>query len=374
VGVPLWGRRLRVKPSSNVPAEFPPPAELPPDDLPPDAPPPTDLPPSEPPPTEPPPTEPPPPTDSVSPPQPQPPAFTPKRTLPTAHTWTEVQAGLAHLQPGDRLPCSGVVLPGFARIVRKLTAPAEVVFDSTCRSSPGTKTYAPSIFVDVAKLRLVAKGMVITNPKVGAGLQIGGLQDAVIDGFDIRDCATDAMRGFPTSAPITDSYIRCGVRDWALVKSLDDHAEDGTGLHGCNLENSGQATFHLDRNTVVLTTPGSKIGGALLELGSSRQAWAPTGNRLWLQAANLLQDAQTQTAGNGLNVWGYLGALDVLWLGASGLHGFALHSSPYGGTFAGPVRVKAGSAVNCCLNPRYRGQSPWMTKGGVQYPNRAAVT
>lgn len=297
--------------------------------------------------------------------QPEPPAFTPKRTLPAATTYAELTTAIAALQPGDRLPAAGVTIPASATFSKKLTAAAEIVFDSTCKFAAGKGLRYPSIYINgAAYLRLICDGALVENPTEGDGIDIVAADHCVLDGWDVRSCATAAMSMRSTDGPITNNYVRATVRDWALVPSLDDHAEKGTGLHGLLVENSHTA-YRIDNNTFVLTTPGSKMGGSLLEVGTSQQALAPTGNQAWLSAANLLQDAVTQTAGNALNLWGYIGTLDVVSVTASGLHGYAVHSAP--SASYGAVGVDTGSGVNCCLNPRYAGQSPWMSNGGVKY-------
>lgn len=299
-------------------------------------------------------------------PQPQPPAFTPKRTRPAATTWAELQAALKVLQPGDRLPCHGVVFPSEAVFAKRLSAPAEVVFDSACKANGGKGLHYPAIwFQNVAYLRFIFAGMEVTNPLVGAGVQFGGASHCVFDGLDVRNCATGAMGALPTNAPIIGNYIRATVRDWSLVPSLDNHAEKGTGLHGLLVETT-QTLYNATGNTFVLTTPGSKMGGSLLEVGSGNTAQVPANNQAWLQASNLLQDAKVQTAGNALNAYGYINGLTVLAVIADGLHGFAVNSHPYSG---GPysVTVRDGSASRCCLNPRYAGQNPWQRNGGVLY-------
>ena len=298
--------------------------------------------------------------------QPQPPAFAAKRTLKPATTWAELTKAIAALQPGDRLPAKGVAVPRTPTFARKLTAPAEVVFDAACTFAGGKGIRYPAAYFNCSNLRFIAQGTIVTNPSEGDGFDFVAAVGCVFDGWDVRDCAAAAMSARSTNGPIAGNYIRATVRDWGLVKSLDDHAVKGTGLHGLLVENSHTA-YRIDNNTIVLTTPGSKVGGSLLEVGTSQQALAPTGNRVWLEAANLTQDVTQQTAANALNLWGYLGRLDVLNVTAEGLHGFAVHSDPSYGNYSGPVTVHQGTAKSCCLNPRYKGQNPWQKAGGIKY-------
>lgn len=274
---------------------------------------------------------------------------------------------MAALQPGDRLPIQGVTFPGITQFSRQLTGVAEVTFDAACKIAGGGGLREPALrFVNVANLRFIAApGLVVSNPVDGPGIQWSGAQGCVFDGWHVDGAAMDATNAFPSVANIENNYIRATVDNFCLVLALDVHQEKGTGMHGMNLGDSNQPHYNRN-NTVVLTTNGSKNGGSLLEYGQpgTNAAYAPYGNKVWLQAANLLFDAQSQTAANALNLWGTIKGVDVLWIGAKGLHGHAVNADP--GSFTN-VRVEQGSAVNCCLNPRYAGQNPWQTKGGVLY-------
>lgn len=143
-----------------------------------------------------------------------------------------------------------------------------------------------------------------------------------------------------------------------------------------NTADSNKALYFRN-NTIVLTTPGSRIGGSLLENGQppTNAAYAPSGNRAWLQAANMLGytiqsdgslgECKIQTAGNALNLWGVINGIEILWVGATLLHGHAVNDAAL--SSGKNVYVRAGAADRCCLNPRYAGQSPWQAKAGVVY-------
>jgi hypothetical protein len=344
----------------------PPPPEPPPPPPPPEPPPPP--PPPEPPPPPPPPEPPPPPPPPIgTPTQPEPPSFTPKRTLPAAKTWAEVLAGLKALQPGDRLPIQGVTFPSTATLTKTLAAPAEVTFDAACRIKGGGALRSPALrFVGCSHVRFIAAtGLVVSNPVRGLGIQFSSAQDCVFDGWTVDGTAMDATNAFPSAGNIERNYIRATTNNFCEVLALDVHPEKGTGMHGMNLGDSNQPHYNRN-NTIVLTSHGSRNGGSLLEYGqpTGNAAYAPSGNKVWLQAANLLFDAQSQTGANALNLWGAIASLDVLWIGATNLHGFAVKVGP--GSFHN-VQVLAGAASNCCLNPRYRGQNPWQRGGGIAY-------
>jgi hypothetical protein len=267
------------------------------------------------------------------------------------------------LRPGDRLQAAGVTLPSEAVFSKHLKGPAEIVFDSACKAAGGKGRFLPAIWLqDITNLRLISQGMIVSNPD-GAGVLLGGATGCVLDGWDVRNCGGVGFGLNGSNATVASNYIRASIREWALDPTLDNHLEKGTGLHGLIIENS-HTPYRVDDNTLVLTTPGSKLGGSLLEVGSTSSTRAPSGNKAWLQAADLLQDAQIQTAANALNLWGHIGTLDVLWIGASGLHGHAVSAAS--GSYK-DVRIESGEAVNCCLNPRYKGQSPWMKHAGLSY-------
>lgn len=314
--------------------------------------------------------------------QPAPPAFTPTRTLPAATTWAELQSALASLQPGDRVPAKGIVLPSEAVFARHLPGPAEILFDSACKASGGKGRGYPAIWVkDCVNLRLIAEGMAVTNPDA-AGISIGGATGCVIDGFDVHSLGGGGIGVLPTDAQIKDTYIRSNLRDWGLDPTLDNHAEKGTGLHGLLVETT-QNPYLVDGLTIVLTSLGSKVGGSLLEVGSGKSSNVPKGIVAWIHAEDLLGqtvqsdgslgECKIQTAGNALNVYGYVAGLRVLWVYAKGLHGNAVHSDPYNNGSNYDVSIEAGYAESCCLNPRLKGQNPWQ-QNHVKYPNPGALS
>jgi hypothetical protein len=244
---------------------------------------------------------------------------------------------------------------------------AEVVFDTACKiKGGGAQRTAALRFKGTANIRFIAgPGLTVSNPTQGLGIQWSSSHDCVFDGWTVDGTAMDATNAFPTAGNIENNYIRATVNNFCEVLALDVHPEKGTGMHGMNLGDCNQP-FYNRNNTIVLTTEGSRNGGSLIEYGqpSTNSKYAPYGNRLWLQAANLLFDAKSQTAANALNLWGSIGGVEVLWIGASGLHGHAVNA--VFGSYAN-VKVETGSAVNCCLNPRYKGQNPWMKHGSMVY-------
>ena len=298
--------------------------------------------------------------------QPVPPAFVVKRTLPAAVTWAEVQAGVNALQPGDRLPVKGVIFPASPTFTKALSAAAEIAFDAACKLQGGGKQSPAFRLNGAAFLRFIAApGLVVSNPS-WSGMQLSAAHDCVLDGWTLNNVATTGIDGFPTAGDIANNYIRVKINNFSQNISLDPHAEKGTGFHGMNMADCAQPHYARN-NVVVLSTEGSRYGGSLLEYGQPGGQWAPFapyGNKVWLDAKNLLFDAQSQAGGNALNLWGTISGIDVLWIGASGLHGYAVASSP--GSFKA-TKIEAGEAVNCCLNPRYKGKNPWQKTGGIVY-------
>jgi hypothetical protein len=272
---------------------------------------------------------------------------------------------MAALQPGDRLPVQGVTFPSHVTFSKALAGYAEVTFDKACKIKGGT-TDSAIRFLNTAFIRYIAEPGLIVSNSTRQALQISGMHDCVLDGWTTDGTASNGIDAFPTNANIENNYIRATLNNFCLNLALDPHAEKGTGLHGMNMADCA-APFYARNNVVVLITTGSKNGGSLLEYGQPGGQWAPYapyGNKVWLQAANLLFDAQSQTGGNCLNLWGSIAGIDVLWIGATGLHGHAVASAP--GSYKA-TRIETGSAVNCCLNPRLHGQNPWQTAGGIVY-------
>ena len=172
----------------------------------------------------------------------------------------------------------------------------------------------------------------------------------------------------PAPDPSTTTTSRARSTKVGQTLAWDQHAEKGTGVHGAILwdANTNYAFTHNRFAFYAHDIPT----GACVELGNDQPASPADGNVLYEKCVNETEVALRQTGGNGLQLWGdtdNLG-LDVKYLEVRNAQGRALDTqglSP-GRSLAG-VTVEYGRASNTNLNPRFSGQSPWDSYGGVTY-------
>jgi hypothetical protein len=175
---------------------------------------------------------------------------------------------------------------------------------------------------------------------------------------------------------ISDCDIEATVYMIGRDKTVDTHPEPGTGQHCALLADtdpSGATYPSFLRNRVAIDgyntgLSSSQGGGSIAELGFNDAPSTISGCTLILRGNNTLFNAQQQTAGNGLNLWGdaTIGCA-VPFLQHSNATGSAVCNFPPGTNRSG-VTVAYGRHTNTNQNA-YEGTNPWQI--GPTYLNIA---
>jgi len=175
---------------------------------------------------------------------------------------------------------------------------------------------------------------------------------------------------------ISDCDIEATVYMIGRDKTVDTHPEPGTGQHCALLADtdpSGATYPSFLRNRVAIDgyntgLSSSQGGGSIAELGFNDAASTISGCTLILRGNNTLFNAQQQTAGNGLNLWGDATIrCAVPFLQHSNATGSAVCNFPPGTNRSG-VTVAYGRHANTNQNA-YEGTNPWQI--GPTYLNIA---
>lgn len=301
-------------------------------------------------------------------------AFTVKRHK-VCTTRKQHDQALSVLAAGDWIDCQGIVFTGETIYKKQLNGLARITYDKNCAfTGTAMGSRLPSLWVaNCAYLQFVFDpGTVITNPQGGAGIRVDGLNHGAVTGFVIRDTATDGIDLFPTEADIKNSLIHGFGSGIAQVPSMDDHAEKGTGLHVCNAGDTTTA-YSLHDNVIAIHGDTCPMGGSAIEYGNPQASNQPHNNTLYVKAHAMTQQATSQVAGNGVNLWGHIGSVDIKIVEADQLAGRAVDAEGGYGTWTN-VTIEAGTATNCCQNPLLSktelgisSSDPWDTRHGIQY-------
>jgi hypothetical protein len=165
---------------------------------------------------------------------------------------------------------------------------------------------------------------------------------------------------------IADCDIEAEVYMIGRDKTADTHPEPGTGQHCCLLADtdpSGATYPSFLRNRVAIDghdtgLSSSQGGGSIVELGFNDAASTITGNTLIIRGLHTLFNAQQQTAGNGLNLWGDAATgATVQFLQHSNATGSAVSNYPPGQNRSGVIVVYGRhSSTN---QNAWEGTQPW---------------
>jgi hypothetical protein len=221
--------------------------------------------------------------------------FMPNRVL-TADTPAEFLADVAKLQPGDQLNVAPMTLTGEVTLRNDLDGPAEIHFAPGVRfTGSSAQGFYALWFTGVRNLRLF--GGDVTNPGGGC-VREDDSTNLLWWGFVLHDCGGTGLLATTVSKDASGLDFDGEITNCGLDRSLDPHAEKGTGLHAAylggtyrnpNLTTSGKFSLYVhDQST-----------GAAIQAGSSL-----VDTDLWLKAVNVTFDAQQQAAGSGIQFWG----------------------------------------------------------------------
>ena len=278
-----------------------------------------------------------------------PPPFTPNRVR-TADTPTEFLADVANLQTGDQLNVAPMTLTGEVTFRNDLAGPAEIHFAPGVRFSGGSAHGFYALwFTGVRNLRLF--GGDVTNPGGGC-VREDDSTNLLWWGFVLHDCGGTGLLATTVSKDASGLDFDGEITNCGLDRSLDPHAEKGTGLHAAylggtyqnpNLTTSGKFSLYVhDQST-----------GAAIQAGSSL-----VDTDLWLKAINVTFEAQQQAAGSGIQFWG--GDLEnIIVRHATGqnLAGRMIETSGMYVCCNSGIRVGYARASSTMKNPRLTGST-----------------
>jgi hypothetical protein len=300
------------------------------------------------------------------------PAFSPAREIDVASA-SELRNAVANLQPGDLVKATADFTvtsssTGAALVISKqLAAPA--VIDLSGHSVKfvysGGQDY-PAVWLKNSSNLRIYGGEASTADTGGACIVDYGSQNVTWWGFTAHDCGGIGFAAAAIGGPVDHNDFQGTI--WKIGQHLawDNHQEKGSGLHGANLFDQ-PTTLAFTNNRFAFDMHDIPTG-ACVEFGNDQTAPA-SGNVLYLRCVNASFVSTLQTGGNALQLWGNTSTigLDIKYLEADNLQGYALFTHVYPGQTCQGVTVEQGRASNTNQNPRYAGQSPWDTSHGIVY-------
>ena len=297
------------------------------------------------------------------------PSFTPKRTVGVSNA-SQLQAALSNLRPGDLVKANAPFTVNGTTVIRnRLAAPAELDLNGVSFVFSGGFN-AQAVRLNNARNLYIFGGDLSTADTGGTCLTDHGSQHVLWWGFHLHDCGGSGFAAFtaPDSGPVDHNDFEGTITKVGQTLAWDPHSEKGTGVHGAILWDA-PTSYGFTNNRFAFYAYNIPTG-ACVELGNDQPASQAAGNVLYEKCVNETEVATRQTGGNGLQLWGdtdKLG-LDVKYLEVEHAQGRALdtHGLNRGQSLAG-VTVEYGRATNTNLNPRFAGQSPWDSYGGVVY-------
>jgi Fibronectin type III domain len=293
------------------------------------------------------------------------PPFTPTRTV-VATTPAQFTAALADLQAGDKLIVRAMTITGKATVSKALASPAEIHFDPGVQfTGTAVGSALPAIWIVGAKnIRLY--GGDLTNPGGGAIL-VYDSTNVLWWHFKAHDAAGGCLSVFNINSgssglDFDGELSRCG-----LDLSYDPHAEKGTGQHGSYI--GGGNTAYTVANSRFSLYVHDQPYGAAVQAGSNISS-----SEFWVKAVNVTFNAQSQVAGNALQLWA-----NNTGAGNQGLKNLTVHKVT-GENLAGRVVevcclagssgivVEYGRGINTMTNPKLNG-STFAPDPAVTYQN-----
>jgi hypothetical protein len=299
----------------------------------------------------------------------KPPAFAPTRTISVSNA-LELQAAISSLQPGDLVKARGrFTVNGTTVIKARLSSPAELDL-SGVRFVYSGGANEPALYLKNAQNLYIYGGDLSTAGTGGTCLTDHGSQHVLWWGFYVHNCGGSGFAALtaPGSGPVDHDDFAGTITKVGQSLAWDPHAEKGTGVHGAILWDAN-TSYGFTNNRFAFYAHDIPTG-ACIELGNDQPSSRAGGNVLYERCLNETEVARQQTGGNGLQLWGATNTLglDVKYLEVDNAQGRALDTQGLnpGDSLAG-VTVEYGRALRTNLNPRYAGQSPWDSYGGVAY-------
>jgi hypothetical protein len=295
------------------------------------------------------------------------PSFAPARTIGVSNA-SDLLAAISNLQPGDLVKAKRpFTVSGITVIRNRLSSPAELDLAGV-RFVFSAGSNHPAVVLENARNLYIYGGDLSTADTGGVCLLDHGSQHVLWWGFTAHNCGNSGFAAQAIGGPVDHDDFEGAI--WKVGQNLawDPHPEKGTGEHGANLWDANQ-TGNFTNNRFAFDMHDIPTG-TCVEFGNDQPSSQATGNVLYLRCVNETEVAVRQGGGHGLQLWGdtdHLG-LDVKYLEVDHAEGLALNSQGiYPGQSLSGVTVEYGRASQTNLNPRYAGQSPWDSYGGVAY-------
>jgi len=299
-------------------------------------------------------------------------AFTPARTIDVSSA-SQLRSAITSLRPGDLVRAAEDFTVSNSSsdalvIANRLSAPA--VIDLTGHTVKfvysGDKNHNAVRLENPENLGIYG-GDLSTSDTGGDCLTNHGGQHVTWWYLSAHDCGGNGASFLGGQAPT--EHIDFNGTIWKVGQNLawDPHAERGTGLHAANLWDANQ-TGNFTNNRFAFYAHDIPVG-ACVEFGNNQPSSQATGNVLYLKCVNATNVAKVQTGGNALQIWGDTNTLglDVKYLEAHNLQGFALRVGISSGQTAKGVTIEYGRATHTNQNPRYARQGPWDSGDNVVY-------
>ena len=295
------------------------------------------------------------------------PSFTPTRTI-SVSSASQLKSAISKLQPGDLVQATGSFTVGGETVIKnRLSSPAELDLSGVSFVNSSGKN-APALWLNNAQNLYIFGGDMSTADTGGQGILVYGSQHVLWWGFTIHDTGSTGFAARAINGPVDHDDFQGTISKIGQNLAWDTHAEKGTGLHAANLWD-GATAGNFTNNRFAFYAHDIPTG-ACVEFGNDAPSSQATGNVLYLKCVNATDVAHKQTGGNALQCWGDTNnlGLDVKYLEGENLQGYAFWGGGVsGGQSLHGVTIEYGSASKTNLNPRYAGQSPWMTGKSVAY-------
>jgi hypothetical protein len=288
-------------------------------------------------------------------------------------TASQLTSALNNLQAGDcvvNTQTGGFSISGEVTIAKSLSSYAYIDLktgtDAVRFTGGGTQTPStdlPSVYIHNAT-NIKIYGGNITNNRI---LVYNPSSNITWWNFYAHDLAGDGLDIFPpfSGTGISNIDFQGEISNWGInCQVLDPHAEKCTGIHGMNLADAGGSTVTNSRFAIYAHDGRS---GAAIEQGSPSQP--ESGITIYLKANNLTMAAQSQVAGNGIQIWGGAPITNstIQYIEVSNAQGRAIDTNGlYSGVSLSGLTVKYGRATNVLLNPKLS-RVIWDTRGGIVY-------
>ena len=184
-------------------------------------------------------------------------------------------------------------------IKNRLSAPAEIDLTGVKLVYTGTQQ-VNAVWLNNANNLYIFGGDISTSDTGGVCLRVYGSQHVLWWGFTAHDCGATGFQAQAIGGPVDHDDFQGTI--WKVGQHLawDPHAEAGTGLHAANLWDANQ-TGAFTNNRFAFYAHDIPVG-ACVQFGNNQGV--ATGNVLYLKCVNATDEAQKQTGGNALQIWG----------------------------------------------------------------------